>query len=442
MEYIKPSGDVSGVTDYNNIVNSLSVNKSAFLLEGEYYINETINLKENNKFSGVSNTLTKLNVVTNVSAFTSDVNTNCNYINIMDVTILSNEPNDNYAINLKGTTQAPYTGATYSNFKNIIIRNFDSGIFVNHCWNTRFINIRIIDGKTNGLFLGGGCNNILSDMIMANNITSGIRITTSDVDTTENVNITINNANFEYCNRGIYIYNANNISINDIYTEHCNTVIYTYNCKGFYLNGFYSAYDSKFIETYNNGFIGNGYIKVNKSENYNVINSLNNIVMVTQNINVKNDSNGLGFLYKQNMKAEKPIDGVNILYDIESEINRMRYSTDTIKFDFAPYNNKDKQYLCVNPSLIIANEKELTALSSDEFKLYKNGVAEAIIEINKGDKLKKGKVYKMRKLNSGAEHFIYNEGDEIELKHTNTVGVDIKLLVQFTDAKIGEYYFS
>lgn len=442
MEYLRPSGDVTGVTDYNNIINSLNENEIALLSEGEFYINESINLKGNNKICGISNKLTKLNVVSNISAIVSDIVTNCNYVNIMDISILSSVTNDNYAINLKGSTQEPYTGATYSIFKNIIIRNFDSGIYVNHCWNTRFINIRNIEVKTNGIFLGGGCNNILCDLIMGNNLTSGIRITTSDIDTTENVNITINNADFEYCNRGIYIYNANNVSINDIYTEHCNTVVYTYGCNGFSLNGFYSAYDVNFVETYNDGFIGNGYIKVKNAKNFSIINSLNNIVMKTTNIKVKNDLEGICFLYKQNMRAENPIDGNNILYEIESESSRMRYSTDTIQFDFKPYNHVDSQYHCVNPSLIITNDNELTALSSDEFKLYKNGVAEAIIEIHEGDTLNKGKIYKMRKINLDSNHFIYKNGDIIELKHSNTVGVDVELLVQFTNAKIGDYYFS
>lgn len=442
MEYLKPSGDVTGVTDYNNIINSLNENKNVILSEGEFYVNESIDLKENNKICGVSNRLTKLNVVSNVSAFTSDIDTNCNYINVMDVAIVASEPNDNYAINLKGSTQPPYTGATYSMFKNIIIKNFESGIFANHCWNTRFINIRVVDGKTNGLFLGGGCNNILCDMIICNNIANGIRVTTSDTDTTENVNLTINNADFEYCNRGVYINNVNNVSINDIYTEHCNTVVYTFGCNGFSLNGFYSVYDVNFVETYNDGFIGNGYIKVKHDENFSIINSLNNIVMKTSNIKVKNDLNGICFLYKQNMRKEEPIDGDKILYEIESESSRMRYSTDTIKFDFKPYNYANSQYHCVNPSLIITNNNELTALSSDEFKLYKNGVAEAVIEINKGDTLNKGKVYKMRKINLDSNHYIYKNGDSIELKHSNTVGVDVELLVQFTGVKIGDYYFS
>ncbi|RGJ72196.1 hypothetical protein DXD51_03045 [Eubacterium sp. TM05-53] len=442
MEYLKPSGDVTGVTDHNNIINLLNENKNVLLSEGEFYVNESIDLKENNKICGVSNRLTKLNVVSNVSAFTSDVDTNCNYINVMDVAIVASEPNNNYAINLKGSIQEPYTGASYSIFKNIIIINFESGIFVNHCWNVKFINIRNINVKTNGLFLGGGCNNILCDLIMGNNLTNGIRITTSDIDTTENVNITINNADFEYCNIGVYIYNANNISINDIYTEHCNTVIYTFGCNGFSLNGFYCAYDVNFVETYNYGSIENGYIKVNHDDNYSIINSINNIVMETKNIKVKNDSNGIIFLYKQNMRSEEPIDGDKILYEIESESSRMRYSTDTIQFDFKPYNHVDSQYHCVNPSLIITNDNELTALSSDEFKLYKNGVAEAIVEIHEGDTLNKGKIYKMRKINLDSNHYIYKNGDSIELKHSNTVGVDVELLVQFTGVKIGDYYFS
>ena len=48
----------------------------------------------------------------------------------------------------------------------------------------------------------------------------------------------------------------------------------------------------------------------------------------------------------------------------------------------------------------------------------------------------------MRKINLDSNHFIYKNGDSIELKHSNTVGVDVELLVQFTGVKIGDYYFS
>lgn len=441
MEFLMPSNDKSGVTDYTNITNELNNKKFVMLGEGKFYINQPIIMKNNYCVTGISENNTEINVVGDINAFVSLIESSCNAVSIKNLKVIAEANSTKYAIDLKGSLAQPYTGATHSNFENIYIVNFESGIFINHCWNTRFINIRAISCITNGIYLGGGCNNILCDMFIANGISTGIRVTTSDEDTTENTNIKISNADVEYCDKGIYIYNANNVSVEDIYSEHCAVVVYSYGCNGFSVNGFYSSNDIKFVETYNDGFVGNGFIGFDSSDNVSVIDSPNNIILDVTNIKTKNKSTGKVFYYKQNMVAEKPINGVKPLYSIESEPFRMRYSSDVHTFEFKTFDNTDKQYFCCNPSLIVVNEEDLKALSSDSITLYKNGVAQAVIEIMKDDVLSKNRIYRMRKKNQEADNFIYKNGDVIEIKHSNTTGVDVKLVVRFTDVMFDDFYF-
>lgn len=442
MEYLKPSGDMTGVADYENITAQLLEKRVVYLDKGDFYINKPITLKNYYCVIGISEVLTFIHAVTDNSVFISDAETEPTYLNIKNINIKADFDNSNYAIDIKGSLKSPYTGCSFSKFENIFINGFESGIVVNHCWNTKFNMIRLQNCKQNGLYIAGACNNISIDMFSCFSVRNGIRITTSDFDTTENTNISINNADVEHCEKGVYIYNANNVSIRDIYSEYCNPVIYSYGCNGFSVNGFYSSNDYNFLELYNDAQIENGYFNVKSEFDIGIINLQNISKVIVNNVKTRNLSTGKVYIFKQEIANDSPLFGEIPFYEIESLPHRLRYTSDNFDFEFKTFDNKEKQFHCAYPSIIVVNDKELTALSNDEVKLYKNGIAVAKAVILKDDVLTKGKIYKMVRLLNNSDSYIYKNGDILEVKHNNTTGVDLEIIIRFTDIKYGEYYIS
>ena len=43
---------------------------------------------------------------------------------------------------------------------------------------------------------------------------------------------------------------------------------------------------------------------------------------------------------------------------------------------------------------------------------------------------------------NNSDSYIYKNGDILEVKHNNTTGVDLEIIIRFTDIKYGEYYIS
>ena len=48
----------------------------------------------------------------------------------------------------------------------------------------------------------------------------------------------------------------------------------------------------------------------------------------------------------------------------------------------------------------------------------------------------------MVRLLNNSDSYIYKNGDILEVKHNNTTGVDLEIIIRFTDIKYGEYYIS
>lgn len=234
----------------------------------------------------------------------------------------------------------------------------------------------------------------------------------------------------------------NNVSIRDIYSEYCNPVIYSYGCNGFSVNGFYSSNDYNFLELYNDAQIENGYFNVKSEFDIGIINLQNISKVIVNNVKTRNLSTGKVYIFKQEIANDSPLFGEIPFYEIESLPHRLRYTSDNFDFEFKTFDNKEKQFHCAYPSIIVVNDKELTALSNDEVKLYKNGIAVAKAVILKDDVLTKGKIYKMVRLLNNSDSYIYKNGDILEVKHNNTTGVDLEIIIRFTDIKYGEYYIS
>lgn len=409
--------------------------KNVNIPSGTYIINDSLKLTSGVTINGENPTNTLIKTNTDISIFENI--SNSNYITIKNLKLQCSTTSTKYAINIIGTTTAPFTGATYSNFSEITIDGFYNGIFMNHIWNTIFNKIRILNCTNRGLFLGGGCNNILIDMPMLEHLTQGIRITTSDGDSVQNTNITINNADIEYCTTGIYSYNNETVSINDLYSEHNDLVVYSFGTKGFKINGFYSAFDTKFGD-FNTSFVSvtNGFTRVNSNNDIGIISTDNFIKL--ENLSSSNNSSGKIFNIVSDINQYIPFIYSNLPYNVESESFRLRYSSDKYNGTFNFSENNGLQYSCYKPCLQITSNN-LTASSGDQIQLKRNGNVVASLSINSGTALNKNDILEFTASNTNAKNFIYQNGDEYEITHTNTTGVDVNFKMIFRNIKTGHF---
>lgn len=414
-----------------------AINKSynIFIPNGTYLVSTSLKVKNDLKISGVKETNSIIKATSDISIFEN--NSGSNYITIKNLKLTNNITSSKYAINIEGTTSSPYNGATYSLFENIFIDGFESGIFLNHVWNTELKNIRVINGTTNGIFLGGGCNNILIDMPMLEYLTNGIRISTSTNDSTENTNITILNADIEYCTNGIYTTNNNNINITNLYTEHNTKTIYSSSTNSLTINGFYSAYDTKLADLNNTkANILGGYMKINSSSDIGIIST--NKYINLENVTGANDNTGKMFYLASDVNSYNPTFYNTLYYNVESESFRLRYSSDKLESAFNTLERDDKQYSCFKPCLVITSNT-LTATSSDTINFVRNGTTIATLTITNGSALTKDDILEFNPVNTNGRNFIYKNGDEYSITHTNTTGVDVNFKVLFRNIKTGNF---
>ncbi len=434
---VKCLGAYGDNTHDDTIALQTAINKSynIFIPKGTYLISTSLKVKNDLKISGVKETNSIIKATSDISIFEN--NSGSNYITIKNLKLTNNITSSKYAINIEGTTISPYNGATYSLFENIFIDGFESGIFLNHVWNTELKNIRVINGTTNGIFLGGGCNNILIDLPMLEHLTNGIRISTSTNDSTENTNITILDADIEYCTNGIYTTNNNNINIINLYTEHNTKTIYSSSTNSLTINGFYSAYDTKLADLNNTkANILGGYIKINSSSDIGIIST--NKYINLENITGANDSTGKIFYLASDVNSYNPTFYNTLYYNVESESFRLRYSSDKLESAFNTLEKDDKQYSCFKPCLVITSNT-LTASSGDTINFVRNGTTIATINITNGTALTKDDILEFNPVNTNGRNFIYKNGDEYSITHTNTTGVDVNFKVLFRNIKTGNF---
>lgn len=409
--------------------------KNVNIPSGTYIINDSLKLTTGVTINGENPTNTIIKTNTDISIFENI--SNSNYVTIKNLKLLCTTTSTKNAINIIGTTSTPFTGATYSNFSEITIDGFYNGIFVNHIWNTIFNKIRILNCTNRGIFLGGGCNNVLIDMPMLEHLTQGIRITTSDGDSVQNTNITINNPDIEYCTTAIYLYNDENITINDIYSEHNTLVVYAFGTKGLKIDGYYSAFDTKLAEIISSKTeISNGFTRVNSNDDMGIISTQEFINL--KNLSSSNNGSGKIFNIVADINKYIPTIYSNLNYDVEGESFRLRYSSDKYNGTFNADENNGLQYSCYKPCLKITSN-DLVASSGDQIQLKRNGNVIATLSINSGTSLNKNDILEFTASNTNAKNFIYQNGDEYEITHTNTTGVDVNFKMIFRNIKTGQF---
>lgn len=425
-----------GETDDTSALQSaINSGKKVFVPKGIYCISQSLKLITGQTLEGDGDWTTIIKVTSDCPAFENGGN--ANYIAIRNIKIESDVESTNYAIDIKGSITSPYTGATYSSFENIFIRNFDSGIFLNHVWNTKLKNIRVANGTTNGIFLGGGCNNIIIELPMLERLKCGIRLTTSDSDTTENVDVTIINPDIEYCEKGIYAFNHNTLNIIGAYSEHNDLVINCSGVKGLSVNGIYSAYDNKYADLSNtNASLTDAFVKLNSDSDIGIISS--DKYLSLDNFTGVNLGSGKMFYLTYDINSYVPFIYETLQYNIESASFRLRYSSDKYDGTFEAQEKTDKQFSCFKPCLVVTSNT-LTASSSDTIRLYRNGSIVATASISSGTVLNNGDIIEMTAVNTNAKNFIYENGDEYSIQHSNTTGVDVNFKVVFRNTKKGKF---
>lgn len=421
--------------DTTSLQNAINISNHVFIPDGVYCISTSLKVKTNLIIEGNNVLSSIIKAIDDISIFEN--NTSANYLTIKNLKLETEETSTKYAINIEGSTTSPYTGATYSLFENIYIDGFDSGIFLNHIWNTSLNKIRVKNGTTNGIFLGGGCNNVEINMPIIESIVNGIRLTTSDIDSTQNTNITINKPDLEYCQKGIYLYNDETIAINNIYSEHNTLVVYAFGTKGLKIDGFYSSFDTKFGEIISSkAKISNGFIRLNSNDDIGIISSSEYIDI--NNISGANNGTGKIFNIANDVNSYIPLIYSTLPYNIESESFRLRYSSDNYSGVFNSNENNGNQYSCFKPCLVITSNN-LVASSGDQIQLKRNGVTVATLSINNGASLNKNDILEFTASNTNAKNFIYQNGDTYEIKHTSTTGVDVSFKMVFRNIKTGKF---
>lgn len=421
--------------DTTSLQNAINISNHVFIPDGVYCISTSLKVKTNLIIEGNNVLSSIIKAIDDISIFEN--NTSANYLTIKNLKLETEETSTKYAINIEGSTTSPYTGATYSTFENIYIDGFDSGIFLNHIWNTSLNKIRINNSNDKGIFLGGGCNNVEINMPMLEHLTQGIRITTSDGDSVQNTNITINNADIEYCTTGIYSYNNETVSIKNPYSEHNDLVVYSFGTKGLKIDGFFSSFDTKFGEIISSKTkISNGFIRLNSNNDIGIISSSEYIDI--NNISGANNGTGKIFNIVSDVNSYIPLIYSTLPYNIESESFRLRYSSDNYNGVFNSNENNGNQYSCYKPCLQITSN-DLTATSGDQIQLKRNGVTVATLSINSGTSLNKNDILEFTSSNTNAKNFIYQNGDTYEITHTNTTGVDVNFKVVFRNVKVGKF---
>lgn len=157
-DLLKPSGDITGLTDAVNIQTALDNDGTVLLDNGVFYINKPLELKMYDIIKGNGNT--NINMTTDSQFAIQKSNASLNHIQIKDIKITAHSTSTKYALDFL----VPYPADTYLGFRycvmqNVWIHNFYGGINASAFWSTLFINCRFVVTNT-GMRLGNAVNNI------------------------------------------------------------------------------------------------------------------------------------------------------------------------------------------------------------------------------------------------------------------------------------------
>lgn len=447
MAFIAPSGDTTGETDVDNIQTALNTYKKIRLKEGDYYINEAIKVADHMTIEGNGINSTIINTVGNISAFERTTNTSSAFLNFKDFKIKCDTEvtSNKTAMDFSITTSEGLKGISYSNFERIYIDGFYNGFFAEQFWCTTLKAIRCENCSNYGIFIGGRSNNILLQMCVANYATNGIRLTTSTNQSTELTNINLVNCDLEHNTYGIYAYSVRGLSLKNTYSEYNTQVFQITNCPNAEFVGFYSSYDGR-IANIGEGCklfkIENGYVKINTEQKFLISLNDNSKPISSRNITIENLNNTRIYITNREYEINPGIQTELVTF-YEIGQGSMRYSADKIEGNFNPLSITNNKYKFLNAKLIVLDSGADVPSSNDTFTLKINGNTVATKSITTSTDISQfAEINMPRTTSSSAEHenLIFENNATFELTHSNTVGVDLKVMLVLNNVLVGEFY--
>lgn len=446
MAFIEPSGDTTGETDIDNIQTALNTYKKIRLKEGNYYINNSIKVSDHMSIEGNGINSSVINTVGNISAFERTSNISSAFLNFKDFKIKCDTEvtSNKTAMDFSITTSEGFKGISYSNFERIYIDGFYNGFFAEQFWCTTLKAIRCENCSNYGIFIGGRSNNILLEMCIANHCVNGIRLSTSTNQSTELTNINLINCDLEYNSYGIYAYSVRGLSMKNTYSEYNTQVFQITNCPNAEFVGFYSAYDGR-IANIGEGCklfkIENGYVKINTEQKFLISLNDNSKPISSRNITIENLNNTRIYITNRDYEVNPGIQTELVTF-YEIGKGSMRYSSDKIDGNFNPLSITNNKYKFLSAKLVVLSSGANVPSSNDTFTLKINGNTVATKSVTTSTDISQFAEIDMPRTTSGIghEYLFFENNASFELTHSNTVGVDLKVMLILNTVLAGEFY--
>ena len=452
---IKPSGDITGVTDKKNIIKHLSTNSSIRLSEGEFWINDSILFPQGKTIVGAGKTKTIINTVNDTSVFHSTEDSTVDHVVITDLKLRAGTQSTKRAIDFVGSLtpiNGSYTGCSYSTFKRIDIEGFKDGFYGRGFWCTLFEQIRTFTNEK-GIIIGSTVNDVTFNKCSFLGGEYGIHASSDTSGGSQLTSFNVKDCNIERSSVcAIYAYSVLGITVENLHCESVPLALKLDNVPAFkmiggnilYVDALAQIRKSSALEFYKGKqtFIGT-YVQLNTNDTTGLIHlpysdEITDVELI--DIDYYNKGTGVVSYIREDIFNLKTVGRNMIINEFESESAIVRYSSDKITHTLKQQIFDNQQIKIYNPYLVIVEGG--TATSSDTFNLVKDDEILFTKSINAGTVLTAGQEFQMSRKLTGNDFYkyIFKNNDVVELRHTNTLGVDIKFKILFKDVVAAEYF--
>ena len=300
---VSPTGDKTGELDRAVIQGKLDKGYSVHLSAGEYYLNGPLIFRPGYMLRGDS----QLNTVVNCKAgfIDHENNVSVDHVQVRDVRVKG--PGSGVGIDISRKVSGAETGGRYSQFMNVYITGYSTGIRLKGCWCANFIHCRI-EVENGGICVEqlGSNNHIRYDhcIFLGPDVDDfqsiGVKITAEGG--AENYGVSFDHCDFERHDKAIHAYYCVSLNVFSIYAEGVNTIFQLDSCPGFLCDGGYISYTERVCNTARtndapifdkcSGAIKNLVVRVNAFDTFYLVSTGSNAPLEVTNINCVNEATG------------------------------------------------------------------------------------------------------------------------------------------------------
>lgn len=340
LVHVSPTGDKTGELDRVVIQGKLDAGFAVQLAAGEYYLNGPLMFRAGYMLRGDSQLNTVLNC--RASFIDHDKVVSVDHVQVRDIRVKG--PEAGVGIDISRKVDGVETGGRYSEFMNVYLTGYDTGVRLGGCWCVSFRHCRI-EAKEICFEQLGSCNHIKYDHCVIlgpeSKTSTGIKITAEDG--AENYGIRIDHCDFERHATGVHAYYCVALNVFSLYAEGVSTMFKLDSCPAFLCDGGYISHPERVCNTSRSntskvfskctGTIRNIYVRVNSSETWYLISSAANFPVKVEMVDCVNDGSGEcivntqhdhglynGHEFAHTQKAVSNITGTTFSIDTESDV--------------------------------------------------------------------------------------------------------------------------